>query len=265
VRIAVVHADRPPGSVTAATVDELRRRGAEVDVWRIGGLVDLGELPLTRDLFVLKHSYQAALSVGAALHAAGAPLLNPFPAVAACRDKAVACSVLARAGLPVPRTLFVTEAAAAAPLLANGPVVIKPNTGSKGMGVVVVRSLAELAEVDAARGPFVVQQFHAPEGLDRKLYRIGDHIHCVGRRWPATAAEDKQGVPIEVDATLRTLVTGVGEALGLDLYGVDVVVSGGRYHVVDVSAFPGFKGVPHADALLADRILRAARSSGAAV
>ncbi len=259
-RIVVVHADRPPASVTAATVDELRRRGAEVDIWRIGGAFDITDLHLDHDLFVLKHSYQAALTVGAALHAAGAPLLNPFPAVAACRDKAVACSILARAGLPVPRTHLVVDPLAAVPLLDNWPVVIKPNTGSKGMGVRVVRTRAELGDVDPALGPFIVQRFHAPEGLDRKLYRIGDHIHCVGRPWPASTAEAKQGVPIGVDPLLRRLVLGVGDALGLDLYGVDVVVSGGQHYVVDVSAFPGFKGVPNADRLLAERILQAARS-----
>jgi len=259
VRIAIVHADRPPGSVTAATVDKLRRRGAEVDVWRIGGAIDVADLRPHHDLFVLKHSYQAALTVGAALHAAGAPLLNPFPAVAACRDKAVACSILWRAGLPVPRTHFLGRPEAAIPLLADGPLVIKPNTGSKGMGVRVIRNPAELADVDPLLGPFVAQRFHEPEGLDRKLYRIGDEIHCVGRRWPATTPEDKAGVPINVDPQLRRLVVGVGEALGLDLYGVDVVLSGGRHYVVDVSAFPGFKGVPGADQLLAGRILEAAR------
>jgi len=66
-------------------------------------------------------------------------------------------------------------------------------------------------------------------------------------------------VPINVDPQLRRLVVGVGEALGLDLYGVDVVLSGGRHYVVDVSAFPGFKSVPGADQLLAGRILEAAR------
>ena len=43
---------------------------------------------------------------------------------------------------------------------------------------------------------------------------------------------------------LRRLTLAVGEALGMDVYGVDVVVSAGEHYVVDVSAFPGFKGCP---------------------
>ena len=45
-RIAIVHADRPLGAVTAATVDTLRERGADVDVWRLGGAIDVADLPL---------------------------------------------------------------------------------------------------------------------------------------------------------------------------------------------------------------------------
>ncbi len=262
-RIAIVHADRPLGAVTAATVDELRERGADVDVWRLAGAIDVAALPLDFDLFVMKHSYGAALTVGSALHAAGATLLNPFPAVAACRDKAVACSILSAAGLPVPRTWFVTEPGAATSLLGAGPLVVKPNSGSKGAGVRIVRTASDVADVDPAGGPFVVQDFHPPEGLDRKLYRIGDHIHCVGRPWPASTPEAKQGVPIEVDPVLRRLTLEVGEALGMDLYGLDVIVSDGRHWVVDVSAFPGFKGIPDAHRLLAERVLAAAGSSGA--
>ena len=140
---------------------------------------------------------------------------------------------------------------------------MKPNSGSKGAGVRVVRTAAELTEIDPATGPFVAQAFHAPEGLDRKLYRIGDHLHCVGRPWPASTLEDKLGVPIDVDPVLRRLTVAVGDALGMDVYGVDVVVSAGEHYVVDVSAFPGFKGVPGAERLLAERILAAAEAMAA--
>lgn len=261
-RIAVVHADRPPGLVTAASVERLRAAGAAVDYLTAGGPVEVTDLPAGYDLFVLKHSYGPALSLGAALHAAGARLLNPYPAVAACRDKAVTCGILARAGLPVPRTHLVADPRSAAGLLDGGPVVVKPNTGSKGRGVVVARSEADLAGVDPARGPFVVQAFHPHDGLDRKLYRIGDEIRCVGRRWPAATLDDKIGFPVEVDPELRRLTLAVGVALGIDLYGVDVVVGDDGHHVVDVSAFPGFKGVADADRLLADHILAIARFRG---
>lgn len=258
-RICLVHADRALGPVTADMVEALRAAGAEVAVLRPGrDLLALTDGGAAHDLYVLKHSDEVTLTAAAVLHAAGAATFNRYPAVAACRDKAVATRILASAGLPVPESHLVTDPAAAAPLLAGGAIVVKPNRGSKGRGVQVVRTTAELRGIAAAEGPSIVQRHHAPEGLDRKLYRIGDAVHCVGRPWPAVTPEDKRGVLLEVDDELRAIAMGVGEALGIDTLGADVVYAEGRAWLVDVSSFPGFKGVPDAGCLLADRVLRAA-------
>jgi ribosomal protein S6--L-glutamate ligase len=59
-------------------------------------------------------------------------------------------------------------------------------------------------------------------------------------------------VPVEPevrDAALKT-----GRALGLGLYGLDVIESSDGPYVVDVNYFPGYKGVPDAGALIADYI-----------
>ena len=47
-----------------------------------------------------------------------------------------------------------------------------------------------------------------------------------------------------------------GDAFGIDLYGLDIVVSDDREYVVDINTFPGFKGVSGAGRLLADYITR---------
>lgn len=259
-RLALVHADRPLGTVTVDMVAALRHRGATVEVLHAGA----DPLALSRgapdyDLCVLKHSDELGLTTGAVLHASGADTFNPYPVVMACRDKAVVTHRLAAAGLPVPESWFVADPAAAAPLLAGGALVVKPNRGSKGEGVRVTGSAAELGGIDPAGGPFLVQRLHRPDGLDRKLYRIGEAVFCVARPWPATTDEDKRGELVAVDPTLHRIAVGVGDVLGIDVYGADVVHCDGQPWLVDVSSFPGFKGVPDAGRLLADRLLRAAR------
>ncbi|MGE5049855.1 MAG: alpha-L-glutamate ligase, partial [Deltaproteobacteria bacterium] len=52
-----------------------------------------------------------------------------------------------------------------------------------------------------------------------------------------------------------------GAAFGVRLFGVDVVMSEGKPYVVDMQAFPGFKGVPDAAALLAEEIWAAAKAA----
>ena len=47
-------------------------------------------------------------------------------------------------------------------------------------------------------------------------------------------------------------------AFGVSLFGVDVVMSGGRPFVVDMQVFPGFKGVPDVARYLAHEIFTVA-------
>jgi glutathione synthase/RimK-type ligase-like ATP-grasp enzyme len=46
------------------------------------------------------------------------------------------------------------------------------------------------------------------------------------------------------------------------LYGVDLITSGGKPYVVDINTFPGFKGVPNAEDLLAEHIMGSASGVG---
>ena len=247
------------GSGFHEVVPLLERRGVDVAlVYPDDELVDLTTLRPEHDLYVLKSRSPAALSLGGALHAAGAAILNPYPVAAACRDKIVASQLLRRSGVPLPETYAAGEADRLAPLLDAGPLVVKPHRGSQGRGVRVVHSPEELGAANGDGGPIFAQRFYEPRGRDRKLYRIGDGVFGVKRVWPARTHEEKQGEPFEVDGDLREIALRLGDAFGIDLYGFDVVLTDDGPLVVDFSPFPGFKGVPDAPALLADYIARAA-------
>ena len=61
-----------------------------------------------------------------------------------------------------------------------------------------------------------------------------------------------------VGAELADIARRCGQAFGVELYGVDIIESGGRPYVVDVASVPGYKGVPDAPARLARHILAVA-------
>jgi fructose-1,6-bisphosphatase/inositol monophosphatase family enzyme/glutathione synthase/RimK-type ligase-like ATP-grasp enzyme len=262
-RICMLLVKHPPerrSPMVPELLERLRAAGATVEVrYPDDALQDLGELRVEHDLYVLKSGTEAALSVAGALHALGAQIVNPWPAAAALRDKAIATRVLQQAGVPVPRTWVAGDPAALAPLLAGGPVIVKPVRGSQGRGVQVISGEEDLRERAPEGGLAFAQRFHAPEGEDRKLYAVGGRIFGVKRTWPPRTYEEKVGRPFEVGPDLAELAWRCGEAFGLDLFGVDVVVSEGRPWVVDMQCFPGFKGVPEAAARLADAILAEAR------
>jgi ribosomal protein S6--L-glutamate ligase len=143
-------------------------------------------------------------------------------------------------------------------LLDGGALVVKPNRGSQGRGVRVVRRATDLEESRSESLVFA-QRYHRPRGRDRKIYRIGNEVFGVKRVWPVRTYEDKRGEPFEVSPELQDVALRCGRAFGIDLYGLDVVMSDDGPVVVDMSSFPGFKGVPHAARRIADYVYEAGR------
>ena len=236
----------------------LREWGVEVDVlYPEEELTDLGAVDGECDLYVLKSGSEPALSLAGALHAAGATLLNPYPVAAACRDKIVGTRILQSAGIPTPQTYVTGDPGQLAPLLETGALVVKPHRGSQGRGVRVIRDPVELDSLPIEMGVVFAQRHHESDGRDRKVYCIGEQVFGVKRVWPVSNYRDKVGEPFTVSQELRAIALDCGRAFGLEVYGLDIIVSEDRPYVVDVSSFPGFKGVPDAALRLADYIYAA--------
>jgi ribosomal protein S6--L-glutamate ligase len=220
-------------------------------------LTRLSDLRVEHDVYVLKSGSELALSLAGALHEAGATIVNPYPVAAACRDKVIATSVLQSAGVPTPETYLAAHVGELAPLLDEGPLVAKPYRGTNGVGVHTVWDPDQLDDV-AQGGVIFAQRYHKPEGRDRKIYVIGGQVFGVKRVWPARTYEEKLGEPFIITSELREIALACGRAFGIELYGLDIIMSDGRPYVVDISSFPGFKGVPDASLRLADYLYAAA-------
>ena len=268
-KIAIVTTGAGP-SRKGSVVDEisllLNEKGIDVEkVFPEASAVDVFRLSPAHALYVLKSSSEVALAYARVLHTAGAHILNPYPAVALMKDKIAATKVMQAAGVPIPEAYFAAAAGQLAPFLAAGPLVVKPFwAGSKGRGVQVVRSVDELSGLASGEGGgeggengegiVFAQRYHEPDGLDHKIYCIGDQVFGVKRVWPARTLEDKLGEPFEVTPQMREITLQCGAAFGIDLFGIDIIFSGGVPFVVDINSFPGFKGVPDAARLLAEYI-----------
>src|SRR2546430_8236878 len=184
------------GLVTAV-MQALSDAGAVVDVIHPPqGALDLSVVRVEHDLYVLKKTSRLALSIAGALHAQGATIVNPYPVTVALRDKIVTTRILQLAGVPTPASYVASQPDRLAPLLAQGPLVLKPYHGSDGIGVRVVRSVAHLAALRARRHPNLSQRYYAPQGRDRKIYALGDRLFGVKRGFPTRTEDDKQGEPL---------------------------------------------------------------------
>jgi len=183
--------------------------------------------------------------------------------VALLRDKIAVTRLVQQAGIPTPETWVTIAPKELAHLLQAGALILKPHRGSRGRGIHIVTRADELNALPTDE-PFLVQRYHKPDGLDHKIFRIGDELFGVRRVWPLGTYADKIGTPFTLSPALREIALQVGHVFGIDLYALDVVISAGQPYVVDVDKLGSFMGVPDAPRRLADYIFTAAQRGNVA-
>jgi len=232
----------------------LSQRGVKLDlIYPEKQVIDLSNVTVENDLYLLKSGTDAAMSLAGTLHAIGAATLNPYPTVALLRNKIIVMRVLQAAGVPTPQTFMANEIGDLVPLLDSGPLIIKPYRGSRGAGISIVANPAELNNLPTD-GPILAQSYLKPDGLDYKIFNIGGQLFGVKRVFPLRTYEDKIGEPFTLTPELEEIALRCGRAFGIDLFGMDVIFSNGAPYVVDVNKFGSYMGVPNAPCLLADYI-----------
>jgi ribosomal protein S6--L-glutamate ligase len=232
-----------PSPLLVDVAARLRTRGYEVESGTPEEMrVEGDRLGPSHDLYVLKSHTEPALSVAASLHAQGARVLNPVPATAAAHDKVLAVQRLRAAGVPVPRT-FVTGALRRLRdmLEERGPLVLKPVHGYRGVGVHLVRSPRDLVALPPLDGPVMAQDLVAGPGEDLKVYVVGERVWAVRKPF-APGSFALPGRPVPVIPEVETIALRARAASGLGLFGIVVIESPDGPVVVDLNAFPGYKG-----------------------
>jgi ribosomal protein S6--L-glutamate ligase len=247
---------RAPAALAAALADAgVRPEVVAADDARFG----LGAC----DLVIARGRSQALLSALSALEARGVAVMNRPAAIAAVADKARQAGVLARGGLPSPRTLVVTPAGLAEAAARVGfPVVVKPVFGDNGRGVLVLhtRDEAQAAARAWSEPRALVQPLVPSAGVDLKLYAVGREIWAVEKPSPLAAAADAPARAVALPPGARALALRCGALFGLDLFGVDCLATPSGLTVIEVNDFPNYSSIPDADAAMARLALaRAAR------
>ena len=194
----------------------------------------------------------------------GVPWVNGREAVLRSRHKGEALARLSRAGVPTPDTVVVSNPASEADLRAawerfDPPVVVKPNSTTRGVGVAKVADLDSfLGVVDyldlvhdyRATGDrsFLVQEF-LPDARDYRVMCVeGEYVGAVERRLPGAVLDSggwKHNVHRGAEATglrppeaHREVAERAARALGVRWLGVDLLVAGERVVVNETNARP---------------------------
>jgi ribosomal protein S6--L-glutamate ligase len=210
------------------------------------------------DVVLLKSRTPEARQVARTAERAGSRVVNSPDATTTALDRAATADALERGGVPQPRTWSFP---ALRDLAADGaalawPLVVKSRTSSRRDLVRLVPGRAELEELLPEWGdePVIAQEFQANDGFDIKVWVIGDDLSAARRRSALESTDkssDEHLDPADLPEEWTRAARAAGAALGLQLYGVDLLIADGRPVVVDINPFPGFRGARGpADSLL---------------
>jgi ribosomal protein S6--L-glutamate ligase len=218
------------------------------------------------DLYLLKSHAPQALELAHSLEQDGRRVVNSWASSVVCQDRVLLTEQMHAAGLPWPWTrAFPTLAEALSDLAvlntSSWPLIIKSRYSHRGDLVGKLDSPADLEALAAnwSQEPIIFQEFLAGDGWDNKLWVIDQHVFAARRRTPLEANASKQDFPIpedELPDEWRQLALAIGHALKMPLYGVDILITEKGPLIVDVNAFPGFRGVPGASEALVELVER---------
>ena len=192
------------------------------------------------------------------------PWVNGREAILRSRQKGETLARLSQAGVPTPETVVVSNPADEAILKTaferiEGPVVVKPNSTTRGIGVAKAHDMdsflgicdyLDLVHDYRATGDqsFLVQEY-LPDARDFRVMLIdGEVVGAVERRLPHEAVEAGQwkhnvhrgaeASGVSLDDDLRELARAAAEALDIPWLGVDLLISDGRAVVNETNARP---------------------------
>jgi ribosomal protein S6--L-glutamate ligase len=240
-------------------VARLRESDCDINVW-VPELqaVKSPDLVPDADLYLWKSHGRLCDGVAAYLHARGSNLLNEYFATVQVRDKLITTGRLVDAGLPTPEAFYADDLDQLALIVDSYPVVVKPSGGRRGAQVALARDPDGLLALRGMDGPVCAQRYVEGSGMDLKVYVIGERVFTVRRPSPLvpSAGDDRQLARLAREIECVSLRC--GEVFGLELYGVDLLETPDGPFVIEVNCFPGYKGVPEADRLLAEYIVHRA-------
>lgn len=261
--VALVLGKRPrPGTVVAEVMDHLITTGLTHRV-HLPHDDPVAPADLTSADLVLHRGLDPRhLPLLDAVAEAGTPVCNPPDGIRRLLTKDALHAALVAAEIPTPTArvhaawpaVLAEEEQARNSATGQGPGVVVKAVDGAGRGAGVLPS--PLPARPPLEGPWIVERHIPNDGLDRKLYVIGDRVHGLLKPSTLTADHTEGGSPFTVPADVARLARRTAQELEVHLCGVDVLLGPDGPVVVDVNPFPGYRGVERAARDVADHVRR---------
>jgi tetrahydromethanopterin:alpha-L-glutamate ligase len=218
------------------------------------------------------------LGVLHALRELGITVWNDARTIERCVDKSMTSFLLARAGIPTPRTWAMESYEQAYAIVkretAEGPLVLKPLFGSQGRGLTLIHKPEDLPRIEQAPGRvYYLQRFiGAKQGDGYHDFRIlvvqGRVIAAMRRHSPHWITNIKRGgrpVAVAINEEMKTLALRAATAVDGNFVGVDIVYGiDDRPAVLEVNSMPAWSGLQKVSAVNIASVLADALTAGLA-
>jgi [lysine-biosynthesis-protein LysW]--L-2-aminoadipate ligase len=203
-------------------------------------------------------SYYRSLFLARIMENFGAYVINSSKVSDICGNKLVSSMVLAKAGVPTPKT-FVALSSEAVDEAANAlgyPIVLKPFVGSWGRMISIAKDAQTLDTIVELRESipnpiehmYYMQDFIERPPRDIRAIVAGDEIiatvyrHAAANEWRTNVARGATTSAFKPDKELKEIVLKAAHAVGGGILGVDVMESKEGYVVHEVNNTVEFKG-----------------------
>jgi ribosomal protein S6--L-glutamate ligase len=213
------------------------------------------------DAVVSRNRNALGLAMLAYAEGAGIPSINSYHAVQRARSKVDVALALGPAGVPCAPTILADRASVLAELSAEWyPLILKSTFGDNSQGLRVIRRPDDLLDLRWGDELALAQHYVPNDGYDLKLYVCGKQVFGMRKPSPLNADPRAKAIPIEPDRAMRDIALACGEALGLEIYGVDAIATPDGPLVIEVNEFPNFTQVPGAAGRITAYILERVRA-----
>src|SRR5665213_1023497 len=190
-------------------------------------------------------------------------------AIVRSRDKLRSMQLLSKAGVGIPKTVFVRETADFDDVLeqvGGAPVIIKVARGTRGNGVVLAETrkaaLAVMQAFFVEEVSFLVQEFVAESaGVDIRAFVVNGKVVASMLRqsldddFRSNLHQGGEGITVKLTDEERKTARLAARAMGLPICGVDMMRSEKGPLVLEVNSSPGFAIEKVTDRNVAERII----------
>lgn len=229
--------------------------------------------PLHADVVIprIGHSItEYGLAVVEQLELLGTPAVNNREAMGLARDKARALQRLSAANIPVPPTAFTRnpdDVEMAVQAVGGLPVVLKTLSGTQGIGVMLLDSMASVRSIhDTMRSmgqDILIQKFVTESaGCDVRAIVIGGKVVAAMKRtscgdeFRANLHRGGKGEALNLSSEMEDYAIKAATTIGLEVAGVDILETTHGPVVLEVNPAPGLEGIEQATGVdVADLII----------